>query len=53
MSDQKQAAAASATQSWLHELAEANATLPTWLLLVFLIAGLTGFVVGLLTLFAS
>ena len=52
MSGQKHAA--NATESgWLRELADANAMLPVWLLIVFLIAGLSGFVVGLLTLLSG
>jgi hypothetical protein len=39
--------------TWFRELAHANATLPTWLLLVFLAAGLIDFAAGLAALFAG
>ncbi len=34
--------------NWYRELASANATLPVWLLMIFLIAGLVGMTVGLI-----
>ncbi len=53
MSNPEQVASTeSADPSWLRELADANATLSTWLLLVFLLAGLAGFAAGLAALFA-
>ncbi len=38
---------------WFHELADANAMLPTWLLIVFLIAGLAGLGAGLFSVIAG
>lgn len=54
MSDSNHVAATEAMgPSWFRELADANATLPIWLLLVFLTAGLTGLAVGLVSLLAG
>jgi hypothetical protein len=51
MSTPEQMTATEATNpTWFRELADANATLPTWLLLVVLFAGLIGFATGLATL---
>jgi hypothetical protein len=47
MSTPEQTATESPNPTWFRELADANATLPTWLLLVFLFAGLIGFAAGL------
>jgi uncharacterized membrane protein len=54
MSGPRQITASDAAESsWFRALADANATLPSWLLIVFLIAGLTGFAVGLFSLLAG
>jgi len=53
MSGQEQTAAAATESSWFRDLTDANSTLPAWLLIVFLIAGLTGFAVGLFSLLAG
>lgn len=51
MSDSNHVSATEAMgPSWVRELADANATLPIWLLLSFVIAGLIGVAVGLVTL---
>jgi hypothetical protein len=47
MSTLEQTATESPNPAWFRELADANATLPTWLLLVLLFAGLIGFAAGL------
>lgn len=47
------AAMESPKATWFRELADANATLPTWLLLVFLAAGLVGFAAGLFSMLAG
>jgi len=53
MSGPEQIAADATESRWFRDLADANATLPAWLLIVFLIAGLTGLAVGLFSLLAG
>lgn len=52
-SPEQVAAIESPEATWFRELADANATLPTWLLLVFLAAGLVGFAGGLFSMLAG